>query len=457
MKRISVISAIFFSVSAIFVSCKKDFKYVFAEKGPELSVRSCSESAFMGAAVSFSVEVMDDEFDLSTLKAQLYFDEDKVSETTIRTKEDGLYEGEISVPFMADIPDGRASVVFVAQNVGQAVTRDTVAVNVSRPVFDNLILKAGDRTYEMEKTGDYTYSVEGDFPAQFNALIETPVIPGTDKALQFGWDSGAIVEGSDTEIPFSNLSPGYTVTFNTLTFEGAPFIVVYVNGEKAEMADADSYVAVVELEQGKPVTVEGLGDMSEWYIDPDYFETDAEGGMKLNATTGNYQMTIYHNEKYFTMKKLRKDGSDATFNDGALWMMAWGLAHPVMTRQFGFVEKNAFCMAEIRPKVFQFTGKAVAETDGVTKGGRFRYDYISAKYFFQNAWGGEMGLVTLSDNAAEFLKPQSSAGSNLSLIDGKKLTFNKTFRLTIDLSECTWDGSSKNVTGTEKVDLVQID
>jgi hypothetical protein len=89
------------------------------------------------------------------------------------------------------------------------------------------------------------------------------------------------------------------------------------------------------------------------------------------------------------------------------------------------------------------TGIAVEESDSETIGGRFRYDYLSFKYFHQNGWGGEkgQGTVVLTDEASKWIK---DAG-NLELADGVQLEKGATYVLTIDLS----------VSGTETVDFVK--
>jgi hypothetical protein len=124
-------------------------------------------------------------------------------------------------------------------------------------------------------------------------------------------------------------------------------------------------------------------------------------------------------------------------------MLGWGVANPVMTSQIGFDEKKAWCLAEVEPLVFQFTGIAVEETDGTTLGGRFRYDYISAKYFAQNAWGNEAGKIFGSENtievegnAAEYVKLSSS--NNIELAENLEL--GATYRLTIDLTKAESEG-----------------
>jgi hypothetical protein len=50
-------------------------------------------------SIAFSATVGDKEVPLSTLKAQLFFGDEKVSETIIRTKSFGQYSGKIFVLF----------------------------------------------------------------------------------------------------------------------------------------------------------------------------------------------------------------------------------------------------------------------------------------------------------------------------------------------------------------------
>lgn len=82
-----------------------------------------------------------------------------------------------------------------------------------------------------------------------------------------------------------------------------------------------------------------------------------------------------------------------------------------------------------------------------TLGGRFRYDYISAKYFGQDGWGAEKGKILGKDGtikftnlAADLFKVTESVGDNISLIDGKELELGATYVLTIDLSKTAEDG-----------------
>ena len=684
MKKIIKTAIVSLAAASALVSCQKEFEYVFAEEGPDMTVESSSEAAYMGGRLTFSVNVSDSDFDLSTLKAQLLFDKDVVADTTIRTKTNGTYEGWLNVPFLKDIPDGNASLVFLAQNVGQAITADTVYVAVTRPEFEYLTLTTTDGTeYRMMPTGEkHTYAVEDDFPAQCNATIKTTPVPDTDNVLNFGWASGAVALDATGEIPFSYSQRGYTITFNTMTFEASPFVTIEVNGTTTTMTDSGNYQAVVSLTKGGTIEFSGYEQgFADWNLDPDYIEatdnpnvftflpmdglykitldmankyflfeamksqteyatlnedgtgavwliggtcvgkptlaqsaswnpeaagyslaqvekgvhqitlvagvqltttnvdfkffhqktwggefgggtitTDsplltigesdgnihlAEGvelenggvyrftldltnttvdnsgsnmvmngavlslekvgeqeiptenitvngqpmemvtagnytvtldleqhgaltvtgidlmefvssyyldpdylivggtGASFNATSGKYRIDLSTSAKTVKFTKVKEDGSDATLAEGALWMLGWGVANPVMTSQIGFDEKAAWCLAEVEPLVFQFTGIAVEETDGTTLGGRFRYDYISAKYFAQNAWGNEAGKIFGSENtievegnAAEYVKLSSS--NNIELAENLEL--GATYRLTIDLTKAESEG-----------------
>lgn len=651
---------------AIVASCKDDAMDVkFTDKGPSMTIVSCAESAFMGDSVRFSV-TLDDEFPLSTLKADLLFDGTSVGDVTIRTKENGTYDAAVGVPLLASIPDGTAELAFAAQNTGLGLTYDTVYVKVSRPQPETMTLTVDGKDYTMQRTGDYSYSVVGDFPADASAIIECVPASG-EEAIHLGWDGSAlkVVSSSSssdqipfaavkdgtyeisvdlmdlTASPFGSLSVALTETGNELTVNllqgtslefpgisditswdldcdfftlnadnsvtfnsvdglyklvadyGSKFIKVEamkdasttasladdgtgavwaigsglgkpavgpswnttdgawcfsqvedkvyqltltagvslstsglsikffhqkgwggefasysavndetgkftvtssgnielqsgvkltagtnlrftvdvtggvsaatltikevelaassldikVNGTAASRLSATHYqVASIALEKDAAITITGIDDLSSWYLDPDFLYLDGST-LKFNVVSGTFQVDLYLDYGYATFIRLAADGSEATITDGALWMMAWGLANPVMTSQFAFNPGSAFCMAQVSPLVFQLTGTAVEETDGTTLGGRFRYDYISAKWFGQDGWGLEKGkifgdatTISYTGLAATMLTDEGSVSNNISLVDGQQLELGATYVLTIDLSQTAETG-----------------
>lgn len=658
---VSVLSGIL-----LFAGCENEPEYFTTDVGPQMTVKSYTEDVYMGASVKFSIDLQD-AVPLSTLKASLLFDDTEVSNVTIRTRETGVYDSEISVPLLADIPDGVASLVFSAQNTGLGITTETVYVNVARPDFDEMSLVVDGKSYRMEKTGSYVYSATDNFPASASATVVSPAVNDDGDVITIGWDGSALAADGRDPIPFAvprdgvytvevdlmnltasplgnisvtltetepaavvNLLQECTVDFNgindisgwdldfdffrleddnTVTFKaidglyrltadfsskfvkveamadrnstatlsddgsgavwmiganfGKPVIgpswnttegayclsqinpkihqitlaagasiaasgysvkfygekgwggefgksaysavngsvdgvelikvvdsgniepaegaslelgVYYtftldltagrdaavldisvadvpvasldirLNGAQAmRLTSAQYNVPVVALAQNEEIQLSGVDDFSSYNIDPDYFRQE-DGKVLFNAIDGNYSVDIYLEKKYLKVKAVKADGSDGTLSDGgALWMMGWGLANPFMDGgQFAFDAggSSTFCMAQVSPMVFRLTGKAVEEKDGTTMWGRFRYDYISGKYFAQNGWGDEKGKINGTENTVEYTGLAATVfgqaggdnfGFNTEETD-KHLELGATYVLTIDLS-----------------------
>ena len=179
MNRIFKIAALALAGGLAIASCQKTPEYITTDVGPEMTVNSWTESTYMGADIKFSVDVKDSDFALSTLKAKLMYDETEVSNITIRTKENGTYEGAITAPLFKDIPNGIASLIFTSQNVGLGLSYDTVYVALKRPDFETLTLKSEDgEDYTLAKVGEdgYKYELTDVFPEKIKAFVVTPAI-----------------------------------------------------------------------------------------------------------------------------------------------------------------------------------------------------------------------------------------------------------------------------------------
>lgn len=260
-----------------------------APGNPVMDIKTEVGSACFGDSLEFTVNASDADVPLSTLKAQLYFSEEMVGETVIRTKESGVdYTGKIYVPFLKNVPDGTATLKFILQNIHFTITEQTVAVACTRPQYDHLVLVAEDGTqYDMPRTGQNQYAVTAEFPQKLNAYIVAPAYGAAGNELTFGYSNGEIVDGSTANIPFSNLEAGeYTVTFNTLTYEAGPFLTVNMNGQEFTQVDANTMKVEMALTQGEAITFEGVPDYESWWIDPDFFAEDAEGNLTFVPISG---------------------------------------------------------------------------------------------------------------------------------------------------------------------------
>ena len=142
-------------VAASTTACKDDPELLTTDVGPEMTVVSADASGVYGGKVDFEV-TMTDRYALSTLKAQVFFDDEMVAEEVIRTKSDGIYK---------NIPDGEATLRFVGQNVRFGTTTVDRPLAVSRPKPAYLTFFLDDAEYRMEPTGnDYEYAVTDEFP-----------------------------------------------------------------------------------------------------------------------------------------------------------------------------------------------------------------------------------------------------------------------------------------------------
>lgn len=176
---------------------------------PTMDFQAEPSSALFGDSLPFTIKASDADVPLSTLKARLYFSDEMVSETIIRTKVNGQdYTGKIYVPYLANIPNGTATLKFILQNINFTITEKSYDVALSRPDFPYLTLISGDQEYRMEKVAANQYSVTGEFAQKVKGYIKAPKVGANGNEINFGWSNGAITQGTSSEITFSNLSAG---------------------------------------------------------------------------------------------------------------------------------------------------------------------------------------------------------------------------------------------------------
>ncbi len=219
--KLNIITLAAFGAAALAaLSCTETPTFEKADKGPEMRVTSYTESTYMGAQVSADVNLTDADFDLSTVKAYLYYGETEVASTTVRTKEQGDYTVTLQAPLLTDVSDGIAQLKLVSQNVGLGITEQTLDVALQRPNFDEVYLKADDGTsYTLKKTEDYCYALKSDFPSYVNGTIVTPAFGDAQEVITLGWDGSALSSSTTEPIPFgASIAGTYTVSVNLLPF-----------------------------------------------------------------------------------------------------------------------------------------------------------------------------------------------------------------------------------------------
>lgn len=433
-------------VAASTTACKDDPELLTTDVGPEMTVVSADASGVYGGKVNFEV-TMTDRYALSTLKAQVFFDDEMVAEEVIRTKSDGTYSGSVTLPFYKNIPDGDATLRLVGQNVRFGTTTVERSLAVSRPKPAYLTFILGDAEYRMEPTGnDYEYAVTDDFPQKPQGYIATPELDASDSVVTFGYDSesGGVVADSTDAIPFANSNAGeFTITFNLLTFEGSPFIKLLFGETEMTMVDNDNYSIVTTLTKDRTYTLTGVSDFADWDVDRDFFErADASDPETLTflPMTGMYKVTANFKHSYLRIEAMKSATELATLGDdgsGAIWAIGgMDVGKPTLKNAASWSpEDGGMCLARVADKKYQLTLVAGISLNASS------FDF---KFFHQKTWGGEFGGDDIT-TASDIVKISDSG--NLGLAEGKTLDLGGIYRFTVDIT----GGNKAAVLTVEKV------
>lgn len=401
---------------------------------PTMDVTGNLDSACFGDSLSFTIKATDTDVPLSTIHAELYFGDEMVSEEVIRTKVSGAdYEGKIYVPYYANIPDANATLRLTLQNIHFTTTEKLYSVNITHAAYPSLIFRAEDgKEYTMKRGEGYEYSVTDRFPAEIKGKIVAPAMGENGNEIVFGYEGSEIKPGAEGLIPFSNSVPGrYTISFNTFTFEGSPFVILTLNGQRLEPLDETTSYVDMTLYKGASIVPDGFPAFGEWWINPDYFTRNEDGTLTFNAYNADYRIIADTKLKYFRVYKL--NGSDpATLSEdgtGAVWIIGEGIGHPSLANQVGWTTENALCMAPTGDKTYQITvvgGKTVAA------------DAINFKFFGQMGWGVELkgdDLVSKSNLIGVGTGDNGHDNGNLYLEEGVVLQDNGVYVITLDLTQ----------------------
>lgn len=438
-------------VAASTTACKDDPELLTTDVGPEMTVVSADASGVYGGKVNFEV-TMTDRYALSTLKAQVFFDDEMVAEEVIRTKSDGTYSGSVTLPFYKNIPDGDATLRLVGQNVRFGITTVERSLAVSRPKPAYLTFVLGDAEYRMEPTGnDYEYAVTDDFPQKPQGYIATPELDASGSVVTFGYDSesGGVVADSTDAIPFANSNAGeFTITFNLLTFEGSPFIKLLFGETEMTMVDNDNYSIVTTLTKDRTYTLTGVSDFADWDVDRDFFErADASDPETLTflPMTGMYKVTANFKHSYLRIEAMKSATELATLGDdgsGAIWAIGgMDVGKPTLKNAASWSpEDGGMCLARVADKKYQLTLVAGISLNASS------FDF---KFFHQKTWGGEFGGDDIT-TASDIVKISDSG--NLGLVEGKTLDLGGIYRFTVDIT----GGNTAAVLTVEKVGEQQL-
>ena len=421
-------------LGVILFSCSDDDD----KKGnPQINVKTEFGSALFGDSLAISLDASDNDVALSTVKAQLFFDDEKVSETVVRTKTNGIYDFKLLVPYFANVPNGTATLKIVLQNINFTITEQEYALKLTRPDYEYItFVDSEEKEYKMTRVSLYNYEVKGDFPEKLKGYFKAPKASANNNEMTFGWETNAITQGITDLISFSYYyDDNYTVSFNTLNYEAAPFLYneVKINDKLMSVASETSYKIDLSLKQGDKMTFEGFKNLDQWIFDTDYFVEDSDGNITFAPITGSYRITADLKTTYFSVETL-KDGKEATLqNDGngAIWVIGNGVGKPSLSNEVGWTTEKGLCMAPVGNKKYQMTFVA---------GKTIKSGEIDFKFFHQKGWGGEFKHETISTTSdiifiGDGTEATNKKGNgNLGLVVGKTLEEGANYTFTVDLS-----------------------
>jgi hypothetical protein len=390
-------------------------------------------NAFFGDSLSFTIGV-NDNVPLSILTANLYFGEEKVSGTVIRTKTTGDYSGKIFIPYYKDVPDGVATLEFILTDTHLTSIKKTYDLPVSRPAFPYLILVTADASYPMLPTGTpHEYAATEAFPStDLPAYIKTPLSGINGNEITFGWEEGEITQGATGDIPFTSSKAGrYSVTFNTKNYQATPFFELTLNGQKMGMMDKENFQIDMDLTQGQELTVEGIGNIDEWWIDSDFFNKISENIFTFVPISGKYRIMANTVFQYFSVEVLSGNSPATLQSDGtgAIWVIGTDVGKSsVAGNEVGWNTDKGLCMAPIGGKKYQLTlvGGLTVSTES-----------INFKFFHQKGWGGEFTTELTTTSDVVFVGTGGDSGrdpGNLGIVSGKTLEEGGTYVFTVDVS-----------------------
>ncbi|MDR0763921.1 MAG: DUF5121 domain-containing protein, partial [Bacteroidales bacterium] len=428
------------ALSVLQVACRKEYKEPEQKGNPIITPVQMPQSGHFGDSLPFTVRVSD-ETPLSTLKVQLFFGETQVSETVIRTMENGDYSGKIFVPFFKNIPDGKATLRTILQNITTKKTVQDTSLPLTRPAFPNLTLitEDGDEYTMLPTENANEYSVTGAFPTKLKGYFKAPKTGSAGNEITFGWESGEVVENSISNISFSSITSNYTISFNTFSYAFAPAIELKVNGtDMIMLADGpyvikeEQYAADLTLTSDNMLEFEGFSDWGDWWIDPDYFEEVSDNTLKFLAISGKYRIIANFYHQHISAEAMIGNDLATTQADGtgAVWIIGDGIGKPsVATNQTGWTTEKGLCMAPVGDKKYRITG-VVGQTLSAS---------INFKFFYQKGWGGEFtgsantdgkGVIT----TASTLVTVGAGDGNIQTPAGQPLELFGIYTFTVDLS-----------------------
>jgi len=304
-----------FGVMLSLYSCKNDNEI----DTPSISSYKTAEVSYMGDSIPLSVTTAGN-YPLNSLKFTFFQADQRISEHLLPIKEPGIYEDKLLIPFTKDANDGAAEIQIMIKNRNFNYSTMLVPLKIQRPKFPYLILKTAYGDYRMEPVaGDpYKYAVTAQFPnTKLPAIIEAPAYGENGNSFYFGGKSIKAFASPSDSIPLQTLSASgtaYTVSFDTKSFEAEPMLKPSFAAVEFPAYVNNLAVIEINLNQNQDVHIDGISDLSAWFIDPTFLDKKNNSTYTFRAIHGKYRITADQVLKYFRIEPM--NGNElADFNN----------------------------------------------------------------------------------------------------------------------------------------------
>lgn len=444
----------------IFTACNNEEEMVTGDGNPVMTVGQVPAVHF---ADNLSVKVnCKDEggIPLSTLKAALYYGEEMVKDTTIRTKTEGDYEVKLMAPFLKNVPDGKATLKLTLQNIHFTLKEQTVEVPITRPHYSyvTLVQPGANDTLRTRLTPDannpflFKGKVQSDY-GQVNGYIEAPALGDNGNVVIFGQGSDGVTQGVKDNIAFVSYEGNtFDASFNVLDYTYAPMYdpakpknIVLLDDPNGKL---NTYVGEFVTGRLYKFTGNDALNADDWYYDPDFFKRNDDGSFTFTAATTIYTVKADYKNKGIRVWGMADKENPATIQadgSGSLWIIG---SDGIWKPQFSGIKgqswwtdtDHATCMALVGTAKFQVTltvGKQLT-ADGKN---------ISFKFYGQPGWspvefkgseGQQFRITTtndvfaVGDGTTEYQGGKDDG--NIYLRNGKTLKEGDTYVFTVDLT-----------------------
>lgn len=410
------------------------------------------QPAMYGDSITININCKDQGgIPLSTLKADLYYSQEKVEQITMRTKVEGDYQIKMFIPYYKDIPNGNAILKFTLQNIHFTKSEQTIELPLTRPTYSYVELVASDGSiYQLTPSATNPYLFTANVTSTSRTIqgyIRTPKQSTNANVITFGQGTNGITQGVTDYIPFTSNKKGtFEVTFNTMTYAYTPVYDPATSAQEIELIDAEKQnIFVGELTKGRKYDFIGsnLFTTSDWYYDPDFFNKNQDGTFTFKAQSGIYTIKADFTNKGFKVWAMKDKTNTATLSEGGLWIIGSDcIGKPTYAQITGQGWRtdtdHALCMAQVSDNIYQIT---------LTIGKQLKADGkdINFKFFGQAGWGVEFkgvpGTHYLSTTDALFVVGDGTTqyqggkdNGNIYLRNGATLLNGETYKLIVDLT-----------------------